>query len=174
MMWLCQKLTLKFSSVLTFNCTRGFQIDWKCCLLTITNTNATSLVQKGIPLVDLAGAPLFHVVFWNIWQNHMLAPPPGRLAPLLWGILDPPLHSAVNCSRNNWLSDPPIDTSCLLQKLVKNNFLMKKGEMKFEWKQWRGLARCTRATLRVIYHWNFFLSQQPLLYILFNLQHVAR
>ena len=32
----------------------------------------------------------FHAVFQKIWQNRMLAPP-GGLAPLLQGILDPPL-----------------------------------------------------------------------------------
>ena len=32
----------------------------------------------------------FHVVFWKIWQNHMLTPPKGW-HPLLRGILDPPL-----------------------------------------------------------------------------------
>ena len=34
----------------------------------------------------------FHAVFGKIWQNRMLAPPPGELAPLLGEILDPPLY----------------------------------------------------------------------------------
>ena len=33
----------------------------------------------------------FHAVFGKFWQNHMLAPPPGELHPLLGEILDPPL-----------------------------------------------------------------------------------
>ena len=39
----------------------------------------------------------FHAVFRKVWQNHMLTTPwrigvPGGLAPLLRGILDPPLE----------------------------------------------------------------------------------
>ena len=34
---------------------------------------------------------LFHAVFGEIWQNRMLAPPPGSWHPLLGEILDPPL-----------------------------------------------------------------------------------
>ena len=37
----------------------------------------------------------FHTVFRKIWQNHMMAPP-GRLAPLLRGILDLPLPWYLN------------------------------------------------------------------------------
>ena len=33
----------------------------------------------------------FHAVFGKIWQNRMLAPPPGSWRPLLGEILDPPL-----------------------------------------------------------------------------------
>ena len=35
----------------------------------------------------------FHAVFGKIWQNCMLAAPPGELAPHPRGILDPPLPS---------------------------------------------------------------------------------
>ena len=44
--------------------------------------------------------------FWIIWQNRGLAPPPGRLAPLLWGILDPPLdlHWHISDARPSQLN----------------------------------------------------------------------
>ena len=45
----------------------------------------------------------FHAVFRKIWQNHILVPPPGGLAPLLWGILDPPL--TIVCHYNPLTDD---------------------------------------------------------------------
>ena len=69
--------------------------------------------------------------FLNFWQNRMFAPPPGGVAPTSTGILD----SVVNCSRNKWFPDPPIDTSYLLQKLFKINFLTKRGNMKLQRKE---------------------------------------
>ena len=37
----------------------------------------------------------FHAVFRKIWQNRMLAPPPGELAPPPREILDPPLDTST-------------------------------------------------------------------------------
>ena len=73
----------------------------------MTSSAMDDVIRKechGKPVVDLGGvqgapprAPKFfqfHTVFGRIWQNCMLVPPPGELAPL-GEILDLPLKTCL-------------------------------------------------------------------------------
>ena len=54
--------------------------------LIISATSGGSKGARGTP--PPPESKFFHAVFAKIWQNRMLPPPPGELAPLLGEILD--------------------------------------------------------------------------------------
>ena len=63
----------------------------------------------------------FHTVFRKIWQNHMMAPL-GGLAPLLRGILDPPLPWYLN-QLHWWILGGPNSISCSFWENIAKSYV---------------------------------------------------